>query len=98
MPDWKQYVRQNLHLQNFRPEREADIVDDLAQQLEDAYRDALIRGLSETKAGAFACEHISDWQALARNLSQSHTGALDALDRLQRSLDDSRARGGWRSR
>ena len=50
MPDWKKYVRQNLYLPNFRSGREAEIVDDLAQQLEDAYRDGLSTGLSAIEA------------------------------------------------
>ena len=98
MPDWKQYVRQNLHLENLHPEREAEIVDDLAQQLEDAYRDGLLRGLTEDKAAAFARQHICDWQALSDQLAQSRTGALDSLELLQRRVDDSRSRTGWSSR
>src|SRR5437588_9617921 len=98
MPDWKQFVRQNLHLRNFRPEREAEIVEDLAQQLEDAYRDSRLRGLSEGDAQAFAREHVSDWNALSRSLEHSRDGAMDVLDRLQDRVDDSAARNGWGSR
>jgi len=67
MPDWKEYVRQNLQLRNFRPGREVEIVDDLAQQLEDAYWDGLSKGLSATEAEEFAREHIADWEALSRH-------------------------------
>jgi len=98
VPDWKLYVRQNLSLRNFRPEREVEIVDDLAQQLEDAYRDALSRGLSAAEAEAFACEHIADWEALSLNLRQSQEGAMDSLERLQSRVDDFRVRDAWGSR
>jgi predicted permease len=98
MPDWKAYVRQNLDLRNLRPEREAEIVDDLAQQLEDAFRDGLNSGLTEIQADTFAREHIPDWQELSRNLAQSREGAINTLDRLERRVEDSRARDGWDSR
>ena len=41
MPDWRQYVRQNLRLSGLRVEREAEVIEDLAQQLEDAYAEGL---------------------------------------------------------
>jgi len=97
MPDWKKYVRQNLYLRNFRSGREAEIVDDLAQQLEDAYRDGLSTGLSAIEAEEFAREHIADWEALSRHLAQSHLGKMDSLERLQSRIDDSRVRNRGRS-
>lgn len=98
MPDWKEHVRQNLHLRNFCPGREAEIVGDLAQQLEDAYRDGLSRGLSATEADEFAREHIADWETLSRHLAQSRQGTMDSLEQLQRRIDDSSARTRWTSR
>lgn len=95
MPDWKEYVRQNLHLRNFRPGREGEIVDDLAQQLEDAHKEGLSRGLSATEAEEFAREHIRDWEALSRDLAQSRQGKMDSLERLQSRMDDSSARNHW---
>src|SRR5215469_3221168 len=97
MPDWKKYVRQNLYLRNFRSGREAEIVDDLAQQLEDAYRDGLSTGLSAIEAEEFAHEHIADWEALSRHLAQSQQGKMDPLERLQSRIDDSRVRNRGRS-
>ena len=35
--DWKALVRKRLHLAHASPEREADLVEDLAAQLEEAY-------------------------------------------------------------
>lgn len=52
MPDWAAYVRERLHLGGLRPEYEAEIVEEIARQLEDAYEDALQRGLDETEAEA----------------------------------------------
>ena len=50
MPEWTKYIRQNLHLHGLRPDREAEIIEDLAQQLEDAYREALAGGMAEADA------------------------------------------------
>lgn len=58
MPDWVEYVRQNLRLSHLRPEREAEIVEDLAEQLGEAYPDALQRGLSPPQAEAAAVKHV----------------------------------------
>ena len=97
MPDWKKYVRQNLYLRNFRSGRETEIVDDLAQQLEDAYRDGLSTGLSAIEAEELAREHIADWEALSRHLAQSHQGKMDSLERLQSRIQDSSVRNRGRS-
>jgi hypothetical protein len=41
MPNWVEYVREHLSLPNCPPEREARIVEELAQQLDEAYRESL---------------------------------------------------------
>jgi hypothetical protein len=51
MPDWAQYVRQNLRLSHLRPEREAEIVEDLAAQLDEAYAEAKPRPCSTLPIG-----------------------------------------------
>jgi hypothetical protein len=57
MSDWSSYVRRNLRLPTLRPEREAEIVEDLARQLDDAYREALSSGLAEAEARARGATH-----------------------------------------
>ncbi len=69
MPDWAAFVRKHLQLSGVRPEREAEIVEDLARQLEDAYREALAAGASETSARAAAERQISDWAVLSKEVS-----------------------------
>lgn len=71
MPNWAEYVRSHLRLSGVRAEIEAEIVDDLAQQLEDAYQDALARGVSEPEAASVAQRHIQDWPALARGIQHT---------------------------
>ncbi|MBV9437230.1 MAG: ABC transporter permease [Acidobacteria bacterium] len=97
MPDWKAYVRRNLRLVNLRPEREGEIVEDLAQQFEDAYRDALLRGLSEEHAELAARQHICDWNSFSDQLSHSQKDALDAISRLQNRVNERGYRHGQTS-
>jgi hypothetical protein len=43
------------------PGREAEIVEELAQQLDDAYQEELQSGFNEQDALRSATRHISDW-------------------------------------
>src|SRR5215470_4209369 len=88
MPDWRRYVRERLSLPRLRPEREAEIREDLAQQLDDAYRAALGRGAPADEAEAAAGREIQDWEGLARDITRSETRhhlspAQRALERLE---------------
>ena len=93
MPDWKQYVRQNLRLSGVQPQREAEVVDELAQQLEEAYREGLRRGLNEAGATAEARQHIRDWETLSRDLRASRRLAASPLQALDDQLGDAAASG-----
>lgn len=93
MPDWREYVRQNLRLDGIRPERESEIVDELAQQFEDAYREARGRGFSEAEATAAAQSHIRDWDGLARQLRASPRLARPAMLKAEDRLNDAAATG-----
>jgi predicted permease len=64
MLDWRQYVRQNLKLSSLPAEDEANAIDEIAQQLQDAYRDALDRGVPPSEALEQAKLHIPDWNTL----------------------------------
>ena len=74
MPDWPEYVREHLRLSGFRPEREAEIIEEVARQLEDAYCEALRMGATDAQAGEIAQRHISDWPAFATALADAHHG------------------------
>src|SRR5262245_58343948 len=95
MPDWREYIRENLPLRGLRPDREAEIVEDLAQQLEDAYRDAVAGGMAEADALETARQHIPDWAALSRELHRSQYGAAPALERLQEGAGIRARSGGF---
>jgi predicted permease len=88
MPDWFDYVRRNLRLRGFRPEREAEIVEEVARQLEDAYAEALRLGSSRQQAREAVESHIADWNALARELEESHRGKESSMTTLQNAAED----------
>ena len=73
MHDFRRFVRERLSLPGLHAGREAEIVEDLAQQLEDCYRAAIDHGASEEEAVAAARREIPDWDALARELSASES-------------------------
>ena len=58
MPDWKDYVRKNLPPLTLGPERESEMVDEMAQHLEAVYEDSLADGSSEETAYRRAVCHI----------------------------------------
>jgi len=99
MPDWAAYVRQRLRLSGFRPEREAEIIEEVARQMEDAYSEALRTGATEEQAGEIARRHISDWPALAAELGAAHHGKEPIMARWQQKTEDveldTRARISW---
>src|SRR5690348_5890291 len=88
MPDWPEYVRRHLRLSAFRPEREAEIIEEVARQMEDAYSEALRMGASEAQAAEIARGHISDWQALANALANAHHGKEPIMAAWQQRTED----------
>ena len=50
MRDWEAYVRTHLPPSALGQARESRIVRELASQIEECYRDALARGLSDSEA------------------------------------------------
>ncbi|MEK6322443.1 MAG: ABC transporter permease [Acidobacteriota bacterium] len=64
MPDWKNYVSQNLAPLKLGPERESEMAVEMAQHLEAVYEDALADGATEQAAYQRAAAHIKDWRLL----------------------------------
>jgi predicted permease len=67
--DWRAHVRRHLPPLAISPERELEIVEELAQQFEAAYDDALSRGLSDGDAQAVALREVPDWNVLGASLT-----------------------------
>ena len=68
MRNWEEYVRERLALPELAPAREDRIVRELAEQLEEFYRDALVGGMDAVEADACACRQFSDWNKLVSDL------------------------------
>src|SRR5262249_45591568 len=76
MPDWKQEIRRRLANLQLAPTREAAIVEELAQHLDEHYAELLASGVSEREA----CRHVR---------AELHDGGLltHGLQRIERSTD-----------
>jgi putative ABC transport system permease protein len=66
--DWRRYVRSHLPPLQVAAEREVEIVEELAVQLESTFDRARARGLSDDEATQLAVAEVSDWQAFARTV------------------------------
>jgi predicted permease len=64
--DWKRFVRERLG--GVGGAREAEIVEELAQQVESAYEEALAAGSTEVEALERAERQLGDWSELAREI------------------------------
>ncbi len=98
MPDWMKYIREHLPRDGFRGELEGEILEELAGHLEDAYAEALSRGVLPEEAEARVIDEIQDWEALARNILRSRRGVKES--RTGQALEASEIRirergGGW---
>jgi macrolide transport system ATP-binding/permease protein len=68
MYNWREYVREHLPRMAVSPERENEIVAELALQMEQAYQDAIAAGLPASDAADSARAQFSDWRALGREI------------------------------
>ena len=68
MPDWKPEIRVRLASLKLEPARESEIVEELAQHLEDRYQELLVHGTSEKEAYSRALSELSESELLAREL------------------------------
>ena len=70
MPDWKKHVRERLPPLRLAPERELEIIEELAQYLEDRYEELRASGATERQAFAAAARELDIDGRLARELRQ----------------------------
>ncbi len=96
MRDWKRFVREQVPLPEVEGADEECIVDELAGQLEDLYREARARGASEPEADAYARTRLGDSTALAGGISAAgHAAVRSRTERLlDRGRERAHARGG----
>src|SRR5215475_15059156 len=68
MPDWKAEIRRRLQNLRLEPAREAAIIEELAQYLEDCYAEMLAGAATKGEAYRAALAELSGSELLAREL------------------------------
>src|SRR5215471_5978142 len=71
MPDWKAEIRGRLVGLQLTPTREATIVEELAQYLEDCYAELLVGGATEAEAYQQTLTELQGSELLARELRRA---------------------------
>jgi len=78
MPDWKEEVRRRLSRLNLAPAREAEIVEELAQHLDDVYERSLKAGLTESEANQAALKQLADTELMQKEMRRSQKATSEA--------------------
>jgi hypothetical protein len=68
VPEWIQIVRERLGALGIAPEREEEVLAELAGHFEDAYDDNLERSATPQQALACAFSEVTDWERLCRDI------------------------------
>ena len=68
--NWRQYVRSQLPPLDVAAERESEIVEELAVQLESIYERARTRGETHESARHLAISEVADWAAFAQSVTR----------------------------
>src|SRR5215475_6884297 len=71
MPDWKHEIRRRLAGVKLKPAREAAIIEELAQYLEDCYAESLTGGATEAEAVRRTLAELSGSELLALELRRA---------------------------
>ncbi|HEV2197305.1 MAG TPA: hypothetical protein VGR55_17095 [Candidatus Acidoferrum sp.] len=74
MPDWKKIIREKLGTLPLTNGRRDEVIEELAQQLESAYEEALAQGINEQEAMRRSLAQFKDWEKLRMELFQSVEG------------------------
>jgi predicted permease len=77
VPEWKQEIRRRLVSLELAPEREAEIVEELSQHLDDHYAESLASGATPEEAYRAALVELSDSKLLARELRRVERPVYD---------------------
>jgi hypothetical protein len=70
MPEWKEEIKNRLAGLNLTPTREAEIVEELLQRLEDRYAESLACGATPEEAHRASLAELCEGESLQRELRQ----------------------------
>jgi predicted permease len=70
MPDWRAIVRERIAAAGLDPAREAEIADEIAQHVEDRYRESIAGGVPEAEAVRQGLKEIEARERLVRDLAR----------------------------
>src|SRR6266852_1186967 len=70
MVDWKEEIRRRLASLRLEPTREAEIVEELAQHLEERYKELMASGATREESSRAALAELSDNELLTRELQR----------------------------
>src|SRR5258708_4375273 len=70
MPDWVEHVRPRLSTLGLSPGREAEIVEELSQHLDDRWRELIAGGASPDEAARLALADFREGNLLARDMER----------------------------
>ncbi len=93
MRDWKSYIREFLDLPKMRDHRDERAIQELADHLEDAYREARARGATHEEAEVLALERLGDRDAAMKEIRRSERRHAAAEVHRQVESGEERARG-----
>ena len=73
MPDWKKEIRERLAGLRLAPTREAEIVEELAQYLEDYYEELVAGGTTETDAWRTTLDQLNESELVSARITEDRT-------------------------
>jgi len=73
MRDWGEFVRQKLAGLALEPEEKRQVLEELAEHLEETYQSLLSEGISEEDAAQRTLFQVPDWKDLRRKIHSART-------------------------
>jgi hypothetical protein len=74
VPDWKKIVREKVGSLPLKGGRQEEVIDELAQQLESSYEEAIAIGVSESEAMRRSLAQFTDWEKFRSEVFRSVEG------------------------
>src|SRR5262245_39049885 len=80
VPDWREEISQQLASIKLEPTREAEIIEELAQHLEDRYAELLASGATAREASRVVLLELSESEMLQRELRRVERAVTQKAD------------------